>query len=110
MKRLIAGGLLLLIVAIGVFLWRQNQDSVSPNQIAPADCLVYFELPNLIQTAKRWPDTDLSQILAEPSVQRFLRQPVSKIPKGYRSAWASIWTLRCSPLSFGMTHPNPDSW
>src|SRR5580704_16811095 len=110
MKRLIAGGLLLLIVAIGVFLWRQNQNAVSSNQIAPADCLVYFELPNLIQTAKRWPDTDLSKILAEPSVQRFLRQPVSKIPKSYRSAWASIWTLRCSALFFGMTDPNRESW
>jgi hypothetical protein len=110
MKRLIAGGLLLLIVAIGVFLWRQSQNAVSSSQIAPADCLVYFELPNLIQTAKRWPETDLSQILAEPSVQRFLRQPVSKIPKSYRSAWASIWTLRCSALFFGMTDPNRESW
>ena len=110
MKRLIAGGLLLLIVAIGAFLWWQNQKSVSSSQIAPADCLVYLELPNLIQTAERWPDTALSQILAEPSVQRFLRQPVSKIPKGYQSAWASIWTLRCSALFFGMTDPNRESW
>ena len=110
MKRLIAGGLLLLIVAIGVFLWRQNQNAVSSSQIAPADCLVYFELPNLIQTAKRWPDTALWQILAEPSVQRFLRQPVSKIPKSYQSAWASIWTLRCSALFFGITDPNRESW
>jgi hypothetical protein len=110
MKRLIAGGLLLLIVAIGVLLWRQNQNSVSSSQIAPADCLVYFELPNLIETAKRWPDTALCQILAEPSVQRFLRQPVSKIPKSYQNAWASIWTLRCSALFFGTTDPNRESW
>jgi len=110
MKRLIAGGLLLLIVVIGVFLWWQNQNSVSSSQIAPADCLVYFELPNLIQTAKRWPDTALCQILAEPSVQHFLRQPVSKIPKSYQSAWASIWTLRCSAFFFGITDPNRESW
>ena len=110
MKRLIAGGLLLLIVAIGVFLWRQNQNAVSSSQIAPAGCLVYFELPNLIQTAKRWPDTALSQIFAEPTVQRFLRQPVSKIPKSYQSAWASIWALRCSALFFGITDPNRESW
>ena len=110
MKRLIAGGLLLLIVAIGVFLWRQNQNSVSSSQIAPADCLVYFELPNLLETAKRWPNTALSQILGEPSVQRFLRQPVSKIPKSCQSAWASLWTLRCSALFFGMTDPKRESW
>ena len=110
MKRLIAGGLLLLIVAVGVFLWRQNQNAVSSSQIAPADCLVYFELPNLIQTAQRWPDTALCQIFAEPTVKRFLRQPVSKIPKSYQSAWASIWTLRCSALFLGITDPNRESW
>ncbi len=110
MKRLIAGGGILLFVAIGVFLWRQNQDTVSPSQIAPADCLVYVELPNLIRTATRWPDTVLSQILAEPSVQRFLARPVSKIPKGYQSAWTSLRTLRCSALFFGMTDANRESW
>src|SRR5271165_44780 len=110
LKRLIAGGLLLLIVAVGVFLWRQNQNAVSSSQIAPADCLVYFELPNLIQTAQRWPDTALCQIFAEPTVKRFLRQPVSKIPESYQSAWASIWTLRCSALFLGITDPNRESW
>jgi hypothetical protein len=110
MKRLIAGGLLLLIAAIGVFLWRQNQIPVSSSQLAPADCLVYIELPNLIQTANRWPETALCQILGEPSVQRFLRQPVSKIPKSYQSVFASVQTLRCSALFFGITDPNGQSW
>ena len=80
MKRLIAGGLLLLLVAIGIFLWRQNGITLSASQIAPAECLVYVELPNLVQTAKRWPDAALCRILSEPSVQRFLRQPISKTP------------------------------
>jgi hypothetical protein len=110
MKRLIAGGLLLLFVAIGGFLWRQNQNSVSSSQIAPADCLVYIEMPNLIQTAKHWPDTALFQILAEPSVQRFLRRPVSKVPKNYQNAWASILTLRCSALFIGVTDANRENW
>jgi hypothetical protein len=110
MKRPIAGGLLLLIIAIGVFAWLQNQNSVSSSQIAPAGCVVYFELPNLIQTAKRWPETALCQLLAEPSVERFLRQPVSKIPQNYQSAWASIWALRCSAFFFGITDSNRESW
>jgi hypothetical protein len=110
MKRLIVGGLLLLIAAISVFLWRQNQIPVSSSQLAPADCLVYIELPKLIQTAKRWPETALCQILGEPSVQRFLRQPVSKIPKSYQSVCASVQTLRCSALFFGITDPNSQSW
>jgi hypothetical protein len=110
MKRLVAGGVLLLFVAVGFFLWRQNQNFVSSSQIAPADCLVYVEVPNLVQTAKHWPDTALYQILAEPSVQRFLRRPVSRIPKNYQSAWASLLTLRCSALFFGVTNPNRENW
>jgi hypothetical protein len=110
MKRLIAGGLVLLLVASGVFLWRRNQNSLSSSQIAPADCLVYIEMPNLVQTVTRWPDTALSQILAEPSVQRFLRQPVSKIPENFQKALRSLRELRCSALFFGMTDPNYQSW
>ena len=52
MKRLIAGGLLLLLVAIAIFLWLQNRDSLSASQIAPVECLAYVELPNIIQTSE----------------------------------------------------------
>jgi hypothetical protein len=110
MKRLIAGGLLLLLVAIGIFFWRQNGNSLSASQLAPADCLVYFELPNLVQTAKRWPDAALCRILSEPSVQHFLRQPISKTPATYQSAWGSFAALRCSALFLGMTAPDRDRW
>ena len=110
MKRLIAGGAILLLVSIGLFLWRQNQNPVSSSRIAPADCLVYIEMPDLIRTAKRWPDTALSQILAETSVQRFLARPLSKAPKSYQSAWASIRMLRCSALFLSVTDANCESW
>jgi hypothetical protein len=110
MKRLIAGGLLLLLVAIGILLWRQNRNSLAASQIAPAHCLVYVELPDLVQTAKRWPDTALCHILGEPSVQHFLRQPISKTPANYQNAWDSFAALGCSAIFFGMTTPDPDGW
>ena len=110
MKRLIAGGLLLLLVAVGVLLWRQNRGSLSASQIAPVHCLVYVELPNLAQTAKRWPDTALCRILSEPSVQHFIRQPISNGPANYRNAWASFAALRCSALFFAMTEPDRERW
>jgi len=110
MKRLIAGGLFLLFVAISIFLWRLNWDSLSASQIAPVECVVYVEIPNIVQTAKRWPDAALCRILSEPSVQRFLRQPISKTPANYQNAWGSFAALRCSALFFGMTAPDRDRW
>jgi hypothetical protein len=110
MKRLFAGGLLLLLVAIGVFLWRQGQSSLSANQIAPADCLVYLELPDLVETAKRWPDTALCQILGEPSVRRFLKQPISKTPVSYRKVWGAFKALRCGAIFIGMTDLDNSHW
>src|ERR1700722_11653816 len=110
MKRLLAGGLFLVLVAVGILLWHQNRRSLTASQIAPAGCLVYFELPNIAQTAKRWPDTALSGILSEPSVERFLRQPLSKNLGNYQTAWRSFTALQCSSLFFGMTEPDVDRW
>lgn len=110
MKRLIGAGLILLLVAIGFFLWRQNGVTFSASQLAPGECLVYVEVPNLVQTAKRWPDTALYQILSEPAVQRFLRQPVSKSGTTYQKASNSFAALRCSALFFGVTEPDRDRW
>ena len=110
MKRLLAGGLLLLLVAVGIFLWNQNRRSLTASQIAPVDCLVYFELPNVTQTAKRWPDTALCGILSEPSVEHFLRQTAFQNLANYQTAWGSFAALRCSALFFGMTEPDGDRW
>ena len=110
MKRLVAGGLLVLLVAIAIILWQQNRDSLAGSQIAPGECVLYVELPNLVQTAKRWPDAALCKILGEPSVQRFLRQPISKTPANYQNAWGSLAALRSSALFFGMTKADRDQW
>ncbi len=110
MKRLLAGGLLLLLVAVGIFLWNQNRRSLTASQIAPVDCLVYFELPNVTQSAKRWPDTALWGILSEPSVEHFLRRPLSQNLANYRTVWGSLAALQCKALFFGMTKPDGDRW
>jgi hypothetical protein len=110
MKRLLAGGLLLLLVAVGIFLWSQNQRSLTGSQIAPVDCLIYFELPDVAQTAKRWPDTALCEILSEPSVEHFLRRPLSQNLANYQTALGSFAALRCRALFFGMTQPDSDRW
>jgi hypothetical protein len=110
MKRLIVGGLVLLLLVIAVFLWRQTRESLLASQIAPLACVAYIELPNIAETTKRWPDAALCRILSEPSVQRFLRQPISKAPANYQNAWTSFAALQCSSLFFGMTAPDHDQW
>ncbi len=111
MKRLFAGGLLFLLVAIGVFvLWQRDAETLSPAQIAPAECLLYVELPKIDRVAKRWPDTAVSQMLEEPSVQRFLKKPISKIPANWQAAGCAFAELRCGALFFGMTEPKMDRW
>ncbi|HEY2122872.1 MAG TPA: hypothetical protein VGH07_04700 [Chthoniobacterales bacterium] len=111
MKRLVAGGLLFLFVAIGLFiLWERGAESLLPSQIAPAECLVYVELPKIDRMSKRWPDTALSQMLEEPSVQQFLKKPVSKIPANWQEAGRAFARLRCGALFFGMTEPGLNSW
>ncbi len=111
MKRLIAGGVLFLLVATGVFiLWQREAESLLPAQIAPAECLFYLELPKVDRAAKRWPDTAIAQMLEEPSVQRFLKKPISKIPANWEVAGRAFADLRCSALFFGMTEPKIDRW
>jgi hypothetical protein len=111
MKRLIAGGLLFLLVAIGVvILWQRDSESLLPGQIAPSECLIYFELPKIDRTVKRWPDTALSQMLEEPSVQQFLKKPISKIPANWQAAGRAFAELRCGSLFFGMTETRNNRW
>jgi hypothetical protein len=111
MKRLMGGGLLFLLVAIGVvILWQRDSESLLPGQIAPSECLVYFELPKIDRTVKRWPDTALSQMLEEPSVQQFLEKPISKIPANWQVAGRAFAELRCGALFFGMTQTRNDRW
>jgi hypothetical protein len=111
MKRLIAGGLLFLLVAIGiVILWERDSESLLPGQIAPSECQIYFELPKIDRTVKRWPDTALSQMLEEPSVQQFLKKPIAKIPANWRAAGRAFAELRCGALFFGMTETRNDRW
>jgi hypothetical protein len=111
MKRLFAGGFLFLLIAIGAFvLWKRDAESLLPAQIAPAGCLLYVELPKIDRVAKRWPDTAISQMLEEPSVQRFLKKPISKIPANWQAAGRAFAGLRCGGLFFGMTEPRMDRW
>ena len=110
MRRIIGVGVTLLFAVLAVFLWRQSQVSMASNQIAPDNTLLYVEIPHLVQTQRNLLDTALYQIFREPSVRRFLKQPVSNLWKEYQSSWDSFLNLGCTALFFCATDPSHQRW
>ncbi|HYY31470.1 MAG TPA: hypothetical protein VE860_26245 [Chthoniobacterales bacterium] len=110
MKQLIAGGLVLVLIAIGLLLWRRAENSVPSAQIVPAECLLYIEVPNVAATVKRWGDTAISQILEEPSVQHFFEKPISTTPASWAEAWHAFTQLKCKAFFLGVTEPEGNRW
>ena len=112
MKRAIIGGVVAIVaIALGVFLFLQwNQKAIPAGQVAPANSVFYAEVPHLKETAKRWPKAALYQILAEPSVQRFLKRPLAKVPVRVQNAWAAVARLRPGALFFSTIDPDKEDW
>ncbi len=57
-------------------------------ELAPAETVLFVQIPNLRETAFRVPGTDLYAIWREPEVQAFLEKPRSK------AAWMKQWEER----------------
>ena len=112
MKRGIIGIVIGLIIffGLGIFFWLGTEKRIAASQIAPAHSLFYAELPDIQETIKRWPQTALSQILNEPSMRRFVKQPLSKIPSDSLAAWDSFVRLRCSGLFVCVADSYRDNW
>src|SRR6516162_3847297 len=110
MRPIIGVGVTLVFAALAVFLWKQSQVSVASNQIAPDNAVFYIEIPHLVQTERKLPDTALYEIFQEPSVRRFLKQPASNLSKEYQSSWDSFLNLGCTALFFCATDPSRHRW
>lgn len=112
MKRLILGGTFCLLVCIGVWVafWQLNQKPVPGLRLAGEDAMVYLEVPDVPATYKRWGDTSLARILAEPSVQRFLAHGTGKVLQDHKTTWETLARLRPSSLFFYRTDGNRKNW
>jgi hypothetical protein len=112
MKRAIIGGVVAIVaIALGVFLFLQwNQKAIPAGQVAPANSVFYAEVPHLHETAKRWSKTAFYQMLAEPSVQRFLKRPLAKVPAKIQNAWAAVARLHPGALFFSTIDPDKQDW
>lgn len=83
MKKVLPIVVLLLAVGAAAFIHLQRQQAASrirATALAPADTLLFVHLPDVRQTAIRWPRTALAQIGKEPEIQAFLERPRAKLP------------------------------
>lgn len=83
MKKALPIVVLLLVAGAAAFVFLQRQQSASRVRaiaLAPQDTLVFVHLPDLRQSAIRWPRTALAQIGKEPEMQTFLERPRAKLP------------------------------
>src|SRR5215471_4879084 len=110
MRRIIGVAVTLLFATLAVFVWKQSLVPLASNQIAPDNTVFYIEIPHLVQTERNLPDTALYQILQEPSVRRFLKQPASSLSKECQSSWDSFLKLGCTALFFCATDSNRQRW
>ncbi len=82
MKKVLPVVVLLLVLGAAAFVFlqrQQNNSRVRAVALAPEDTLVFVHLPDIRQTAIRWPRTALAQIGKEPEVQAFLERPRAKL-------------------------------
>ena len=74
--------MLLLAVGAAAFIYLQRQQAASrvrATALAPEETILFVHLPDVRQTAIRWPRTALAQIGKEPEIQAFLERPRAKL-------------------------------
>jgi hypothetical protein len=112
MKRLLFGGAvagLLGVVAVFLF-WQPSQIPIPATRLAPEDAPIFFQLPNIAQSRKRWNQTALAQLVKEPSVQRFLARPLGRLLKDYDTTRQALAHLRPNSIFFSASASNDKAW
>lgn len=104
MKKIILGLLFVLIVAAGAYYVIRSFSSVDPAGYLPENTVVYADLTNLPRTLRRWQETELAQIAAEPGVREFLKMPLSKLGEaGKNEAEEILLGLKPARIFWAMT-------
>ncbi|HEY0793678.1 MAG TPA: hypothetical protein VGD78_21635 [Chthoniobacterales bacterium] len=95
-----AGGVAVFLAGSGVLVWQLNQTPVPAIRLAPAHAEIFIACPDLSATLRRWPETTLAQIMAEPGVSRFVGHPWRALPKAYPLIWADLIKLQPTSAFF----------
>ena len=99
------------VIVLAVLLMRRPAPPAkTADQLAPQDATVFIELPDLAESARRWPLTALYQIGEEPSVRRFLARPLSQIPAEWTAILGSCLNLQPGSAFWAATRPDSNHW
>jgi hypothetical protein len=96
MKKALPIVVVLLVLGTAAFVFfqkRQAESRVRATALAPAETILFVHLPDIRQSAIRWPKTSLAQIGNEPEVQAFMERPKEKL------GWLSEMTARIDQIS-----------
>jgi hypothetical protein len=112
MKRVLLCSVFALFVAgvIWFAFFQRDHSSVSAAHLAPANSIFYVECRDFAETRKRWPNSDLSKILAEPTVHRFFDYSARNLPDGFKAATQALLRLSPSAVFFSSYALNREDW
>lgn len=69
-----------LAVPAGIYWRRTRAPHVARGaELAPADAILFAQIPSIPRTAERWKLTSLAQLLREPEMKAFLEKPMAKM-------------------------------
>jgi hypothetical protein len=84
MTKLVPIGIAAAVVGAGVgaffLLKRPATQETRSAKLAPAATLFYAQLPDLLESSRRWEKTALYQLWNEPEMQAFMERPRTKLP------------------------------
>lgn len=91
MKKFVLALLVVAVVAAALIVWFQRTGpgqarTCEASALADADTALFLELGDLPGSARRWQDTALAAIAAEPDVQAFLEKPMAKLRASVQQA------------------------
>lgn len=84
MKKLLAVIMIALVVAAAVWVVMRIQLAkrvALVSELLPRKTLLMVEVPDFQRSRARWHESDLYQIWREPTVQSWLREPLTRLPK-----------------------------
>lgn len=73
---------LVVALAVGYGLRSSHKTSSAVTALLPRGTIAFGHVPDLERTRDDWHRSDLYQLYTEPSVQEFLRKPLSRVPRG----------------------------